>query len=251
MVKMKQKKMLMIFALVLSAAILYSAFGVYAAGNMVHVSNTKTTPMKIKTQNIQATKIQSRKQLQSGTCTVVRNQLYMSPELKEELDPAQLEAIGLEDIIAEYKSIPEEDKQDGECVWILFARGYAWDENVQVDDVVTPEGRYHTGMRIIAKPVWASPWGLFYEVVKGVVGHNGTRYEVTGYGLAKNGYFYMNLDGEDLSLQCVGKIFPLPQLSAAKCPPRRHRVVMKGNMVVEGEDYTFKMRGWTFRRCIN
>jgi hypothetical protein len=251
LVKMKQKKMMMIFALVLSAAILYSTFGVYAAGNMVQVSNVKATPLKIKMQNIQATKIQSRNKLQSGTCTVVRDQLLMSPELEKELDTAQLEVIGLEEIIAEYKLIPEEDKQDGECVWILFARGYAWDENVQVDDVATPEGRYHTGMRIIAKPVWASPWGLFYEVTKGVVGLDGTRYEVTGYGLAKNGYFYMSLDGEDLSFQCVGKIFPLPQLSAANCPPRRHRVVMKGNMVVEGKDYTFKMRGWTFRRCIN
>lgn len=242
MVKMKQKKMMMIFALVLSAAILYSTFGVYAAGNMVQVSNVKATPLKTKVQNIQA---------RAGTCTVVRDQLFMSPDLEEEFDTTQLEAIGLEEIIAEYKLILEEDKQDGECVWILFARGYAWDENVQVDDVATSEGRYHTGMRIIAKPVWASPWGLFYEVTKGVVGHNGTRYEVTGYGLAKNGYFYMNLDGVDLSLQCVGKIFPLPQLSAANCSPRRHRVVMKGNMVVEGEDYTFKMRGWAFRRCIN
>ena len=245
---MKQKKMMMVFALVLSAAILISSLGVYAEGYMVQVSNSKAAQMKTRVQSLQATKIQSR--IKSGTCTAVRNQLYMSPELEEELDPAQLEAIGLEDIIAEYENIPEDEKQDGECVWILFARGYAWDENVVVDDVASPEGRYRTGMRIVAKPVWASPWGLFYEVTKGVVGHNGTRYEVTGYGLAKDGYFYMTLDGEDMDLQCVGKIFPLPQLSAANCP-RRFRVAMKGNMVVEGEDYTFKMRGWTFRRCIN
>ncbi len=68
-----------------------------------------------------------------------------------------------------------------------------------------------------------------------------------GYALYKKeaGKFYLSLKGDGISyFGAVGKVLP----PAEECVhPRALRIVMKGRMNVEGENYAFAMRGRAFR----
>ena len=244
-VEMKQKTTMMALALMMVASLMFTSMGAYASGNVYTVKNMKTEPVRASLQTAKAAKHGYQKVQQVRN--PLQNRILFSPELEEELDPKQLEAVDLPSIIEAYNLEKPVYEQEGECIWILIAHGYAYDSSISTDAVSRV---YRTGMRITAKPVWASPWGLFFKVTMGKVGFNGTRDEVTGFGLAKNGKFYMTMDGEDISLEAMGKIYPRPPVTSARRPVRFHRIAMKGRMNVEGDDYVFKMRGWAFRRCI-
>ena len=80
-----------------------------------------------------------------------------------------------------------------------------------------------------------------------------TRARAQGFGWARkeDGVFYMKLDSENIHLKVVGKVYPR-NLDVASYTGRFrfHRVVMKGRMTVEGEDYLFALRGRAFRACL-
>jgi len=103
---------------------------------------------------------------------------------------------------------------------------------------------------MVVKGIWSTPEWNLYKVLKGVVGQNGTRYRVEGYALYKKetGKFYLSLEGDGISyFGAVGKVIP----TCEECGrPRALRIVMKGRMNVEGENYAFAMRGRAFRPWI-
>ena len=79
------------------------------------------------------------------------------------------------------------------------------------------------------------------------MGQNGTRYQVEGYALYRKetGKFYLSLEGDGISyFGAVGKVLP-PAEDCAR--PRTLRIIMKGRMNIEGENYAFTMRGRAFR----
>jgi hypothetical protein len=108
------------------------------------------------------------------------------------------------------------------------------------------------GMRFAAKPVMDTGDGILFKVTRGIVGHDGERYTFEGFGWARkeDGLFYMKLDGEDIHLKVVGKVFPRNVHVASNARRFRfHRVVMKGKMTVEGEEHYFSLKGRAFRLC--
>jgi hypothetical protein len=73
-------------------------------------------------------------------------------------------------------------------------------------------------------------------VVRGVVGNDGERYNVEGYGILFNEerFFVMKLQGEGLELKTIGRVHGA-RLGV--------KVSMKGKMSVEDTDYGFQMKG--------
>ena len=166
-------------------------------------------------------------------------------EYADELSLDEVEDIDA--LVAEYEVIPEEERTPTPGVWIVVARGLSWERNdlPEVSETA-PEG-IHVGLRMVVKGIWSTPEWNLYKVLKGVVGQNGTRYQVEGYALYRKetGKFYLSLEGDGISyFGAVGKVIP----PCEECGrPRALRIVMKGRMNVEGENYAFAMRGRAFR----
>jgi hypothetical protein len=109
-------------------------------------------------------------------------------------------------------------------------------------------------IRFGAKPVMDTGDGILFKVPRGTVGHDGDRYQFEGYGWVRkdDGIFYMKLEGDDIWLKVIGKVYPR-LYDAADCVRRLrfHPVVMKGKMSVEGEEYLFALKGRAFRVCLH
>ena len=95
-------------------------------------------------------------------------------------------------------------------------------------------------MRLAIKVVLATEDFTVFKVVRGVVGNDGERHKVEGYGILFNEerFFVMKLQGEGLELKAVGRV------AGARWGVR---VSMKGKMSVEDTDYGFHMRGRAWR----
>ena len=168
-------------------------------------------------------------------------------EYADELSLDEVENIDIDALVAEYEAIPEEERTPAPGVWIVVARGLSWERSdlPEVSDAA-PEG-LHVGLRMVVKCIWSTPEWNLYKVLKGVVGQNGTRHKVEGYALfnKETGKFYLSLEGDGVSyFGAVGKVLP-PAEDCAR--PRALRIVMKGRMNFDGEDYAFAMRGRAFR----
>jgi hypothetical protein len=164
---------------------------------------------------------------------------YLNFSLVDELP----EYIGeeVDQLLDDYAAMPETEEHPTRTLWILWARGTSWplEDEVAVYDVA-PDDRIPAGMRLAIRPIIASEDIVVFKVLRGVVGHNGTRYEVEGIGalIKEEGIFVMKLDGEGISLKCIGKIQGRRWSLA---------VAMRGRMTVDGADYAFVMRGRAFR----
>jgi hypothetical protein len=147
----------------------------------------------------------------------------------------------IDQLLDEYAAMPETEEHPIRTLWILWARGVSWpiENEVAVNDEA-PDERIPAGMRLAIRPIIASEDIVVFKVLRGVVGHNGTRYEVEGVGalIKEEGIFVMKLDGEGMSLKCIGKVRGRRWSLA---------VAMRGKMTVDGTDYAFLMRGRAFR----
>ena len=177
-----------------------------------------------------------------------------SIQLEDELEAEQFDDEIIDRYVKEYElSEPEElpeDKTPKRCIWIVMSRGYSWETEPTTDSV---EPRIPMVLRFAARPVMDTGNGVLFKVHRGTVGHRDEKYEIAGYGwLRKNdGIFYMKLEGEDIWLRVVGKVYPRLDV-AADCVRRFrfHLVVMKGEMEVEGMEYIFALKGRAFRVCL-
>ena len=164
---------------------------------------------------------------------------YLNYSLVDEL-PEYIED-EIDQLLDDYAAMPETEEHPTRTLWIMWARGASWpiEDEAAVNDEA-PDERIPTGMRLAIKPIIISEDIVVFKVLRGVVGHNGTRYEVEGIGalIKEDGIFVMKLDGEGISLKCIGKVQGRRWSLA---------VAMRGRMTVDGTDYAFLMRGRAFR----
>ena len=173
-----------------------------------------------------------------------------SVQIEDDLETEEFDDIEIAPYIEEYEDLPEDQRIRRRCIWIVVARGYSWEVEPSTDAV---EARNPMGMRFRARPVMDTGDGILFKVPGGIVGHNGERDKVNGYGWARkeDGVFYMKLDGEGIHLKVVGKVYPRNlDIASNNGRFRFHRVAMKGKMTVESEDYLFALRGRAFRACL-
>ena len=173
-----------------------------------------------------------------------------SVQIGEDLESESVDDVDLAPYIEEYEALPEDQRLRRRCVWIVVARGNSWEAEPSTDAI---EARLPMGVRFAARPVIDTGDGVLFRVPRGVVGHDGETYRVEGYGWARkeDGVFYMKLDGEDIHLKVVGKVYPRNVDAASNARRfRSHRVVMKGKMTAGDEDYLFSLQGRAFRVCL-
>jgi hypothetical protein len=173
-----------------------------------------------------------------------------SIETAEELSLDELDDVDVNELVVEYEELPEEEKVNIPGVWVVWARGLSWKrDDIPELSAEVPEGT-PVGLRMVVKAIWNTPNWTLYKVVKGVVGHDCTRYEVEGYALynKETARFHLSLRGDDISeFEAVGKVYSrIPTTDCVK-PRRFLRIVMKGRMTVEGDEYVFAMRGFAHR----
>lgn len=172
-------------------------------------------------------------------------------QLEEDLDVESVDEALIEKYVQEYEKLPDDQKPIGRCIWVVVAKGYSWKFEPSTDAV---EARILMAIRFGAKPVMDTGDGILFKVPRGIVGHDGDRYEFEGYGWVRkdDGIFYMKLEGDDVWLKVIGKVYP--RLNDATDCVRRlrfHPVVMKGKMSIEGEGYLFALKGRAFKVCLH
>lgn len=171
-------------------------------------------------------------------------------QLEEDLDVESVDEALIEKYVQEYEKLPDDQKPHGRCIWVVVAKGYSWKTEPTTDAV---EVRIPMAIRFGAKPVMDTGDGILFKVPRGTVGHDGDRYEFEGYGWVRkiDGVFYMKLEGDDVWLKVIGRVYPR-LYDATDCVRRLrfHPVVMKGKMSVEGEGYLFALKGRAFRVCL-
>jgi DNA-directed RNA polymerase subunit RPC12/RpoP len=245
-VKMACKKKLMMLGLVLVTILMVSSMFVYAKKPVQNLTNVKAKPVVTNTKGLVTAVSVSPGNTRPQRITPSISQVQVEDELEQE----SYEDVDIEPYIQEYEKLPEDQHTRARCIWIVFAKGNSWETEPSTDAV---EARAPMAMRFAARPVMDTGDGILFKVPRGIVGHDGERYQLEGYGWARkeDGLFYMKLDGEDIHMKVVGKVFLRNSdvASSVRCP-RCHRVVMKGKMTVEGEDYNFALKGHAFRLCL-
>lgn len=170
---------------------------------------------------------------------------------EEDLDVESVDEALIEKYVQEYEKLPDDQRHHGRCIWVVVARGYSWKTEPTTDAV---EARIPMAIRFGAKPVMDTGDGILFKVPRGMVGHDDERYEFEGYGWVRkiDGIFYMKLEGDDIRLKVIGKVYPrLYNVTDCVRRLRFHPVVMKGKMSVEGEGYLFTLKGRAFRVCLH
>ena len=223
-VEMTTRKTVMVLALVLVAALMVTAL---AGTNTKKAQAAQATQAKGKGMNAyaQATQLKAKSAVRNGLQAQMKigSQGAFDISMLEDADELSLdevEDVDINALVTEYEAIPEEERTPAPGVWIVVARGLSWERNdlPEVSDAA-PEG-LHVGLRMVVKGIWSTPAGKFYLALKG------------------DGISYFG---------AVGKVLP-PIEDCAH--PRALRIVMKGRMNVEGENYAFAMRGRAFRPWI-
>jgi hypothetical protein len=173
---------------------------------------------------------------------VQRIQQSLKAKIQNRLQLAQPEAIELDDLsedeiddrISAAEDAPAvEDGDTASPLWIARAYGSSWplsNADVDVSSLATP-----IGTMFAATKVKATEYGTVFDIVWGVVGHNGERVGVKGVAvLCSDGVFVMKLHGDDLDLWAIGRI------GKARYGVR---LAMKGYMSHDGDMYGFHMKG--------
>jgi hypothetical protein len=178
----------------------------------------------------------------------LRNRLQIRQSNGEASPPAEIDVDDLDEaeidsIIGSVESAEATDESLGP-IWLVHTRGFSWSTDATEDS----EGRTPIGMYLAVRKVKTTETGTLYEVIRGTVGHEGERVKVEGKAVLRDdGVFALKLSGEDLELKAVGRV------ARARVGVR---VAMKGRLVHDGEDYSFKMTGraipirpmWAWRR---
>jgi len=176
-------------------------------------------------------------------------------QVDDELEAEEFDEEIFDKYVEEYEQLEPHEIPDPvpprRCVWIVIARGHSWEIEPTKDSV---EPRIPMVLWFGAKPVMDTGDGILFKVLRGIVGHDDERYKIEGYGWLRkdDGIFYMKLEGEDIWLKVVGKVYPRPDVTA-DCVRRLrfHPIAMKGKIGVEGEEYYFALRGRAFRICLS
>jgi hypothetical protein len=245
-VKMADKKKLMMLGFVLVTILMVSSMFVYAKKPEQSLTNAEAKPVlapyKGPTRAVSVSSGNTKPQRITPSISQV--------QVNDELEQESYDDVDIQPYIEEYEKLPEDQHIRQRCIWIVFAKGNSWKTEPSTDAV---EARVPMAMRFAARPVMDTGFGILFKVPRGIVGHDGERYEVEGYGWARkdDGMFYMKLDGEDIHLKVVGKVFPRNiDITSNVRRFRFHRVVMKGKMTVEGGEYLFSLKGRAFRLCL-
>ena len=257
---MKQKKTMMVLALIMASSLFMMPLVVQAKQNGFSYSNANVNGAKLQNQIMKTSlaplhvnsiirPIPKTPQAYSNIKHKISKLSHFTEEIQvEEIDEEVLAEINT--LAVEYEAIPEDERPTIPGVWIVTARGLSWKPNtVSETSEVAPECVF-MGTRFYAKAILGTPEWTLYRLGRGIVGHNGERYKVDGYALYKKetGKFYLVLDGEGVSLQAVGKVYGPHADLAAYQNCRCLRVAMKGRIKVEGEDWVFALRGIAHRR---
>lgn len=172
-------------------------------------------------------------------------------QFEEDLDVESIDETLIKEYIQEYEKLSNDQKPHGRCIWVVMAKGYSWKTEPTTDAV---ESRIPMTIRFRAKPVMDTGDGILFKILRGIVEHDDVRYEFEGYGWVRkdDGIFYMKLEGDDIWLKVIGRVYPR-LYDATDCVRRLrfHPVVMKGKMSVEGEMYLFALKGRAFRVCLH
>ena len=173
---------------------------------------------------------------------VQRNKQSLKARIQNRLQLAKPESIDLDDLsedeiddrISAAENAPAvEDGDTANPLWIARAHGASWplgDADVEESNLAIP-----VGTMFAATKVKTTEYGTVYDIVWGIVGHNGERVGVKGVAvLGSDGVFVMKLQGDDLSFCAIGRI------GRARLGVR---LAMKGYMSHDGEMYGFHMKG--------
>jgi len=173
---------------------------------------------------------------------VQRIQQSLKAKIQSRLQLTEPEPIDLDDLsedeiddrLSAAENAPAvEDDGTASPLWIARAHGSSWplgDADVEESNLATPVGTVFA-----ATKVKTTEYGTVYDIVWGIVGHNGERVGVKGVAvLGSEGVFVMKLQGDDLSLWAIGRI------GRARLGVR---LAMKGYMSHDGEMYGFHMKG--------
>ena len=185
---------------------------------------------------------------QIGVTKSSPNALQLNSESKPEYVPYDPEALSLEDYdytdeeiekmitdadAAEALETDEEEKYR-KVVWLCWTRGKSYPIDPTVDAV---EPGIPMRMRIAARYVKTTDLGKVYEINRGFIRHGRRHIPVSGKALLlPNGVFVMMLgsEGNDFGFFSIGRI--------AKANYGVW-VAMKGYMYLDGDGYTFHMKG--------
>ena len=173
---------------------------------------------------------------------VQRTQQSMKARIQNRLQLAEPEPMDIDDLsedeiddrISAAENAPAvEDGDTASPLWIARAHGSSWpldDADLTESNLATP-----VGTMFAATKVKTTEYGTVYDIVWGIVGHNGERVGVKGVAvLGGDGVFVMKLHGDGLSLGAIGRI------GRARLGVR---LAMKGYMSHDGENYGFHMKG--------
>jgi len=115
-------------------------------------------------------------------------------------------------------------------LWIARLHGRAWQSSVEAE-----ESAERIGIIFAATKVKTNEYGAVYDVVWGIIGHDGERVGVKGQAvLFDDGVFFMKLVDDDLELYCIGLVGKAWY---------GVRLAMKGYMEHGGTTYGFHMLG--------
>ena len=170
--------------------------------------------------------------IQQSLKAKIQNRLQLAEP--EPMDLDDLSEDEIDDRISAAENAPAvEDGDTANPLWIARAHGSSWpldDADVEESNLATPIGTVFA-----ATKVKTTEYGTVYDIVWGIVGHNGERVGVKGVAvLGSDGVFVMKLQGDDLSLWAIGRI------GRARLGVR---LAMKGYMSHDGEIYGFHMKG--------
>jgi hypothetical protein len=257
---------MMVLAMVLVSSVMMMALTVRASGNKFgKISETDAQTSNGESQYVAASpKIAVRQMTTQTIPRTAAKESYLARSVRavqvsnvfkpnEDIQLAEIDESIVDEIDAKvkaYEELPEEEKKPHvPGVWIVVARGLSWKSNsIPELSEIAPEA-IPMGMRFYAKAIWGNSDWTLYRLGRGIIGHDGERYQVDGYALYKKetGKFYLVLDGGGVSLQAVGRVYgPHTDLTAANNRRCLH-LSMKGRMMIDGDGYVFALRGSAYR----
>jgi len=173
-----------------------------------------------------------------GSAPLFGNRSQVNPPVDIEPELADIPDMDADELIAEYEGLPETEVAEVKPLWIVWTRGMSWQGEDDVTEEIAPDGE-PIMMRLLVEAAKHTERGTLYNVIRGVIGHGGELHSVKGVVVVENtGTFALKLEGEDIDLKTVGRVWSAGFF---------YRVAMKGRMNLEGENWSFYMKGRAFR----